>query len=61
MSRSGQVHNGTRGPFGSAFTSATTEHAMANSAYNALESTFRHTSGRLQFLASYTFSKSLDQ
>jgi hypothetical protein len=61
VSRSGQVYNGTRGPFGSAFTSATTEHAMANSAFNALETTFRHTGGRLQFLASYTFSKSLDQ
>jgi hypothetical protein len=34
---------------------------MANSAYNALEATFRHTSGRMQFLASYTFSKSMDQ
>lgn len=61
VSRSGQVYNGTRGPFGPAFTSATTEHAMANSAYNAFETTFRHTSGRLRFLASYTFSKSLDQ
>ncbi len=61
VSRSGQVYNGTRGPFGSAFTSATTEHAMANSAYNALETTFRHTSGPLNLQASYTFSKSLDQ
>jgi hypothetical protein len=61
VSRSGQVFNGTRGPFGAAFTSATTEHAMANSAYNALETTLRHTSRRLQFLASYTFSKSMDQ
>lgn len=61
ISRSGQAYNGTRGPFGSAFTSATTEHAMANIAYNALETSFRHSSGHLQFLASYTLSKSLDQ
>jgi hypothetical protein len=61
ISRTGQVYDGTRGPFGSAFSSATTEHSMANSAYNALEATFRHTSGRMQFLASYTFSKSMDQ
>jgi hypothetical protein len=60
-SRSGRVYRGTRGPFGPAFSSATTEHAMANSAYNALQVTFRHTSGRGQLLASYTFSKSLDQ
>jgi hypothetical protein len=61
VSRTGQIYNGTRGPFGSAFTSATTEHSMANSSYNALEVTWRHTSVRGQFLASYTFSKSLDQ
>ncbi|MGA2577586.1 MAG: carboxypeptidase regulatory-like domain-containing protein [Bryobacteraceae bacterium] len=61
VSRTGQVYNGTRGPFGSAFSSATTEHSMANSSYNALEVTLRHTSGRGQLLASYTFSKSMDQ
>ena len=61
VSRTGEVYNGTRGPFGAAFTSATTEHAMANSSYNALQVTMKHTSGRGQFLASYTFSKSMDQ
>jgi hypothetical protein len=61
VSSSGKVYHGTRGPFGSAFTSATTEHAMGNSEYNALEVTLRHTSGRMEFLAGYTYSKSMDQ
>ncbi len=61
VSSSGQVYNGTRGPYGPAFTSATTEHAMGNSDYNALEITLRHTSGRTEFLAGYTYSKSMDQ
>jgi len=33
---------------------------IANSAYNALEVEVRHTSGRGEFLAGYTYSKSLD-
>jgi hypothetical protein len=61
ISSSGKVYDGTRGPFGSAFTSATTEHAMGNSDYNALEIMLRHTSGRMEFLAGYTYSKSMDQ
>jgi hypothetical protein len=60
VSRAGQAYQGTRGPFGSAFSSATTEHSIVNSSYNALQATFRHTSGPLQLLASYTYSKSLD-
>jgi hypothetical protein len=33
---------------------------MANSNYNSLETTFRHTAGRLEFLAGYAYSKALD-
>jgi hypothetical protein len=60
ISSSGKVYDGTRGPVGSDFTSATTEHAMGNSDYNALEITLRHTSGPMEFLAGYTYSKSMD-
>jgi hypothetical protein len=34
---------------------------MGHASYNALELSARHTSGRLEFSASYTYSKSLDQ
>ena len=58
---SGQVINGTRGPLGSAFGSDTNETTIGNSNYNSLQITVRHTSGPLQMLAGYTWSKSLDQ
>jgi hypothetical protein len=58
---SGQVFNGTRGPLGSNFGSDTNQSTIGNSSYNALQVSLRHTSGRLEFLAGYTFSKSLDQ
>jgi hypothetical protein len=58
---SGQVINGTRGPLGPSFGSVTNQAAMGNSNYNALEISFRHTSGALEFFAGYTYSKSLDQ
>ncbi|MGD0436607.1 MAG: TonB-dependent receptor, partial [Bryobacteraceae bacterium] len=58
---SGQVIDGTRGPLGSNFGSDTTETTIGNSNYNSLQVTLRHTSGPLQMLAAYTFSKSLDQ
>jgi Carboxypeptidase regulatory-like domain len=57
----GQVYNGTRGPLGSNFGSNANQETMGNSNYNALQVTLRHTSGRLQLLAGYTFSKSEDQ
>jgi hypothetical protein len=56
---SGQVVNG-RGPFGANFGSVDLEKSVGNSNYNALELTLRHVSGRAQFLAGYTYSKSLD-
>lgn len=61
VTRSGQVINGTRGPLGASFGSDTLETTIGNSNYNSLQITLRHTSGPLQLLAAYTFSKSLDQ
>ncbi len=58
---SGQVINGTRGPLGANFGSDTNLSTIGNSSYNSLQISVRHTSGRLEFLAGYTFSKSLDQ
>jgi hypothetical protein len=56
----GQV-NGTRGPLGSNFGSNATQTTSGAANYNALELSARHTSGRLEFSAQYTYGKSLDQ
>jgi len=56
-----QVINGTRGPLGPNFGSDTIETTIGNSNYNSLQVSVRHTSGPLQLLAAYTYSKSLDQ
>jgi hypothetical protein len=61
VTASGQVINGTRGPLGSNFGSDALETTIGNSNYNSLQVTLRHTSGPLQLLAAYTYSKSLDQ
>jgi hypothetical protein len=61
VTASGQTINGTRGPLGSNFGSDTAETTIGNSNYNSLQVTLRHTSGPLQLLAAYTYSKSLDQ
>jgi hypothetical protein len=58
---SGQIVNGTRGPLGPNFGSDAYQSTIGISNYNALELSARHTSGRLQFFASYTYSKSLDE
>lgn len=55
----GQI-NSTRGPFGPAFAGNGYQLNVGNSNYNALESTLRHTSGRLSILLSYTWSKAID-
>jgi hypothetical protein len=57
----GAVYNGTRGPLGSNFGSNANQATIGNSSYNALQITLRHTTKRLNLLAGYTFSKSLDQ
>jgi hypothetical protein len=61
ITASGQTIDGTRGPLGPNFGSDTAETTIGNSSYNSLQVTLRHTSGPLQLLAAYTFSKSLDQ
>jgi hypothetical protein len=61
LTASRQTISGTRGPLGSSFGSDTNQATVANSNYNALEVTLRHTSAGLEILAGYTFSKSLDQ
>ena len=58
---SGQTIKGTRGPLGANFGSDTNQATVGNSNYNALEVTLRHTSGHLEILGGYTYSKSLDQ
>jgi hypothetical protein len=56
----GTTVNGTREPFGNNFGDDYWMNTMANSNYNALELSVRHTMGRLSLFASYTYSKSLD-
>jgi len=56
----GQV-NGTRGPLGPNFGSNALQSNIGHANYNALELSARHTSGRLEFSAAYTYGKSLDQ
>ena len=56
----GGVINSTRYPFGPAFGSNGVMSTVANSNYNSLQVTLRHAVGRVDFLAGYTFSKSLD-
>jgi Carboxypeptidase regulatory-like domain/TonB dependent receptor len=56
----GQV-NGTRGPLGSNFGSNALQSTIGHANYNAMELSARHTSGRLEISAAYTFGKTLDQ
>ena len=51
---------GTRGPLGFNFGSNTYESTNANSAYNSLQVTLERHARDLTFLASYTFSKAMD-
>jgi hypothetical protein len=50
-----------RTQFGSAFGSVELQLTIANANYNALEATLNHRIHGLELLASYTFSKSIDQ
>jgi hypothetical protein len=56
----GQV-KGTRGPLGPDFGSDALQSTIGHANYNALELSARHTSERLDFSASYTYGKSMDQ
>jgi hypothetical protein len=57
----GGVVNGTRGPLGPNFGSNALQSNIGYANYNALELSARHTAGRLEFDASYTYGKSMDQ
>jgi hypothetical protein len=61
VTAAGKVINGTRGPFGSNFANDDFEGSFGNSSYNAFEASLRHTSGRLDMMLAYTFSKSMDE
>jgi hypothetical protein len=50
-----------RTQFGPSFGSVELQRTIANASYHALEATLNHKSHGLEFLASYTYSKSLDQ
>jgi Carboxypeptidase regulatory-like domain len=50
-----------RTQFGAAFGSVELQRTIANASYNALEATINHRSHGLEMLASYTWSKSIDQ
>jgi len=57
----GSIVNGTRQPFPSSLVGDNESMAtLANSNYNALQISLRHTSDRLSLFAGYTYSKSLD-
>jgi hypothetical protein len=58
---SGQVINGTRGPFSSQFAAVSLQKTVANSNYHGLEISLRHNRGPLELLTGYTYSKSIDQ
>jgi hypothetical protein len=58
---SGGVVNGTRAPLGPNFGSNALQSTIGAANYNALELSARHTSGRLEFAASYTYGRSMDQ
>jgi hypothetical protein len=57
----GQTYLGTRGPLGSNYSNDSFQGSFGNSSYNAFEASLRHSSGRLDAMVAYTFSKSLDQ
>jgi hypothetical protein len=61
INSSGQVIQGTRGPYSSQFDAITYQKTLGNSNYNAFEIDLRHNQGPLELLAGYTYGKSLDQ
>ncbi len=56
----GQVINGTRSPLGNDFGSNGYFIAVGNSNYNSLQASWRYHTASLEFLAGYTWSKSID-
>ena len=60
VTAAGQTIDGTRGPLGPNFGSNGFQTNIGVANYNALELSARHSSRSMVFLASYTYSKSLD-
>ena len=56
----GGTINSTRGPFGASFSSDGYFITNGKSSYNSLQLSVRQRISRLEFLAGYTYSKSLD-
>jgi hypothetical protein len=56
----GTVINSTRAPFGPAFTSDAYFKTIGISNYNSLQTSLRHVVQGMEFLASYTYSRSMD-
>lgn len=56
----GTIVNGTRGPFGNDYGDNYWMTTAANSNYNSLQVSLRHTTQRMTFFASYTYSKAMD-
>jgi hypothetical protein len=61
VTASDQTINGTRTQLGPSFGSDALQTTIGHADYNALEASARHTSGRLEFFAAYTYGKSLDE
>jgi hypothetical protein len=61
VNNSGQTVQGTRVGQGSDYGENTADKSIANSNYNALETTLRYQHHGSQFLLSYTYAKSIDQ
>jgi hypothetical protein len=60
VTSSGQVIQGTRGPYRSQFDAITYQKTLGNSNYNAFEINLRHNRGPLELLVGYTYGKALD-
>jgi hypothetical protein len=58
---SGQIIQGTRGPFGPEFAAVTYQKTIGNSAYNAFDVSLRHTGRSLDLQLAYSYGKSLDE
>jgi hypothetical protein len=56
----GTVVNGTRAAYPNSIGTDAVYQNMGNANYNSLQTSLRRTAGRLTFLASYTYSKSMD-
>jgi hypothetical protein len=56
----GTVVNGTRSPYPNTIGSDAVYQNMGNANYNSLQASLKRTAGRLTFLASYTYGKSMD-